>query len=157
MVNGAGAYAATEMKITVERTSAQEIQPHRKPPPPSDLPDKPIFPRKPPRRKPKTSGAGVRLKREPGASSAKRSSRPETPLLRWKFDEGNVKSNLVEEEKSSGEAGRKSGRRTRAVVSARKLGAGLWRLRLPESEADVGATLGHQVMVPRHGNFLIFS
>lgn len=141
------------MKITVERTSAQEIQHPLNPPPPSDLPDKPIFPRKPPRRKTKTPGGGVRLKRESGAPSAKRSSRPETPLLRWKFDERNDKSNSVEEEKSSGEFCRKSGRRNRAVVSARKLAAGLWRLRLPEFQTNVGQRVGLQVVfLLRHCN-----
>ncbi|KAI3466247.1 hypothetical protein Pfo_022910 [Paulownia fortunei] len=132
------------MKITVERTSAREAQPPLNPPPPSDLSEKPSFPRKPPRRKTKTSGSGVRLKRESGALYAKRNSRPETPLLRWKFDEGNGKNNSVEEVKSSGEVGRKSGRRIRAVVSARKLAAGLWRLRMPEFQTNVGQRLGLQ-------------
>ncbi|KAL7143178.1 hypothetical protein ABFS83_08G173600 [Erythranthe nasuta] len=131
------------MKVTVERTTAsREIQRPPNPPPPSDLSDKPIFPRKPPRRKTRAPGAGVRLKRDP---SAKRSSRPETPLLRWKFEEPNVQTNSVEEEeKSSGEAGRKINRRRRAVVSARKLGAGLWRLGLPEVQANDAQKLGLQ-------------
>ncbi|KAK6132943.1 hypothetical protein DH2020_033327 [Rehmannia glutinosa] len=141
------------MKITVERTSAREIeiQPPQNPPPPPDLPHKFSFPPKPPRRRKKTPGAGVRLKRESGAPSAKRGSRPETPLLRWKFDEGNGKNNPVEEDKSSGEAGRKSGRRIRSVVSARKLAAGLWRLSLPEIQTNVGQRVGLQSGVDHFG------
>ncbi|KAK4439798.1 hypothetical protein Salat_0314700 [Sesamum alatum] len=138
------------MKITVERTSVQEAhhpRPTLTPLPPSDLSYKPTFPGKPPRRKPKTSGAGVRVRRE----STKRSSRPETPLLRWKFDESNDKINSVEEEKSSGEVGRKSGRRVRPVVSARKLGAGLWRLHLPELQTNGGGRLGLQFGDARFG------
>ncbi|GFP98139.1 uncharacterized protein at5g41620, partial [Phtheirospermum japonicum] len=119
--------------------------------PPSDLPGNPGFPRKPPRRRTKAPGAGVRLKREPGAPSAKRSSRPETPLLRWKFDEacGDYKS--AEEDKSAGEAARKCRRRTRPVVSARKLAAGLWRLRLPEFDTNVGRRVGLQSGVDHLG------
>ncbi|KAL6544469.1 hypothetical protein OROMI_023331 [Orobanche minor] len=132
------------MKITVERTGARQAQPPVNPPPPSDLAENPSFPRKPPRRRSKTGGAGVRLKRECGAASAKRSSRPETPSLRWKFDEGSGMNNFVEEIKSSDEAGRKCKRRIRSVVSARKLAAGLWRLRLPEFQTNVGQRLGLQ-------------
>ncbi|KAL0353643.1 UNVERIFIED_CONTAM: hypothetical protein Sangu_0945600 [Sesamum angustifolium] len=133
------------MKITVGRTGVQEAQhlrPTPSPLPPSDLSYKPSFPGKPPRRKPKTSAAGVRVKRE----SAKRSSRPETPLLRWKFDESNDKITSVEDEieKPSSEVGRRSGRRVRPVVSARKLGAGLWRLHLPEFQTGGGGRLGLQ-------------
>ncbi|KAL0443376.1 UNVERIFIED_CONTAM: hypothetical protein Slati_2060300 [Sesamum latifolium] len=142
------------MKITVERTSVQEAQrprPTLSPLPPSDLSCKPTFTGKPPRRKPKTSAAGVRVKRE----SAKRSSRPETPLLRWKFDESNDKINSVEDEneneKPSCEVGRKSGRRVRPVVSARKLGAGLWRLHLPEFQTGGGGRLGLQSGDARFG------
>ncbi|PIN11176.1 hypothetical protein CDL12_16225 [Handroanthus impetiginosus] len=131
------------MKITVGRTGAQEIQ-HpgvaQGPIPSSDLSHKPTFPRKSPRRKTKPSGAAVRLKRE----SSKRSSRPETPLLRWKFDEPNDENNSVEEEKSSGEVARKGGRRVKPVVSARKLGAALWRLHLPEFQTNVPKSLGLQ-------------
>ncbi|KAK6132883.1 hypothetical protein DH2020_033363 [Rehmannia glutinosa] len=141
------------MKITVERTSAREIeiQPPQNPPPPPDLPDKFSFPPKPPRRRKKTPAAGVRLKRESGAPSVKRGSRPETPLLRWKFDEGNGENNPVEEDKSSGEACRKSGRRIRSVVSARKLAAGLWRLQLPEIQTNVGQRVGIQSGVDHFG------
>ncbi|KAG8386128.1 hypothetical protein BUALT_Bualt03G0116800 [Buddleja alternifolia] len=121
------------MKITVERSSAQQIR-HPKltssPSSPSDLPQKHTFPRKPPRRKTKTSGVGARVKRE----SSKRGSRPETPLLRWKFGE----SNSLVEEKPSGEVGRRSGRKVRAAVSARKLGAALWPLHLPEFHTNGG-------------------
>ncbi|KAL0302039.1 UNVERIFIED_CONTAM: hypothetical protein Sradi_6480700 [Sesamum radiatum] len=129
------------MKITVERASAQEIQPPLNPPPLSDIPDKPSFQRKPPRRKTRPSAAGVRLKRESGVASVKRSSRPETPLLRWKFDEGSGKNSSVQDE---GGVDWKSCRRVRAAVSARKLAAGLWRLRLPEFQTNVGQRVGLQ-------------
>ncbi|KAK2990012.1 hypothetical protein RJ640_004690 [Escallonia rubra] len=107
------------------------------PSPDSDLLLKPNS-RKPPHRKirnPGFSGAGVKLKRE-GAPPGKR-SRPETPLLRWKFDDGKQKDGSVKEEKLAPEAGRKIGRKVRkggeVVVSTRKLAAGLWRLQLPEA------------------------
>ncbi|XP_057795323.1 uncharacterized protein LOC131011571 isoform X2 [Salvia miltiorrhiza] len=122
------------MKVTIEKGVGQQIQqPTRNPPPPSDLPEKPGFPpRKPPRRK---TRPGVRLRRESGAPTAKRSSRPETPLLRWKFDEGNQKNVAVDEEvEEAGEPGR---RRNRSGVSSRKLAAGLWRLRLAELQDNV--------------------
>lgn len=126
------------MKVTVEKGVGQQIQPPRNPPPPSDLPEKPGFPpRKPPRRK---SRGGVRLRRE--SPNAKRSSRPETPLLRWKFDEGNEKSVAVEEEVRNGR------RRNRAGVSSRKLAAGLWRLRLAELQDNGGQEVGLQVVLP---------
>ncbi|KAL3636769.1 hypothetical protein CASFOL_019068 [Castilleja foliolosa] len=136
------------MKITVEKPGAPRTQPSPNPPPPSDLPGNP---RKPPRRRTKAPVAGVRLKRESGAPSAKRSSRPETPLLRWKFDEGCGGYKSAEEDKSGGEAGRKKCRRsTKSVVSSRKLAAGLWRLRLPEFE-NVGRRIGLQSGVDHLG------
>ncbi|XP_042066738.1 uncharacterized protein LOC121809951 isoform X2 [Salvia splendens] len=92
--------------------------------------EKGVAPEKPPRRK---TRSGVRLRRESGAPAAKRSSRPETPLLRWKFDEKNVA--VEEEEDKSGEVAR---RRKRAGASSRKLAAGLWRLRLAELQDNVG-------------------
>lgn len=141
MCNG-GAYAAAKMKVTIEKAADREIRPPPNPPPPSDLSGKPGFPRKSPRRKTRSFGSGVRLKREAGAPNGKRSSRPETPLLRWKFDEGNEKNVAAEEEKSSVEVARKSRRRNRAAVSSRKLAAGLWRLRLAELRADVGQRSG---------------
>lgn len=132
------------MKVTVEKAVDREIRPRPNPPPPSDLHDKPSFPRKPPRRKTRSFGGGVRLKREAVTPNGKRNSRPETPLLRWKFDEGNEKNVAVEEEKSSGEVGRTTRRRNRAAVSSRRLAAGLWRLRLTELQADVGQRVGLQ-------------
>lgn len=84
---------------------------------------------RPPRRKarsPGYSGTGVRF------SAVKRSSRPETPLVHWKFDDGGDK---VKEERSSAapEFGLKSRRKVKEAVSARTLAAVLWRLQLPES------------------------
>ncbi|KAL1567016.1 hypothetical protein AAHA92_02547 [Salvia divinorum] len=113
------------MKVTIEKGASPQIQPPRDP---SDLPGFP--PRKPPRRK---THSGVRLRRESGAPTTKRSSRPETPLLRWKFDENNVAA----EEEKAGEAARNGRRRNRAGVSSRKLAAGLWWLRLAELQDNV--------------------
>ncbi|KAL3851213.1 hypothetical protein ACJIZ3_013095 [Penstemon smallii] len=102
------------MKITEERTIPQPL--HQ-----SDLP------KKPPRRKTRASVAGIRLKKDSGAPSLKKSSRPETPLLRWKF---NDKNNSIEEEVNSSQL--------KAVVSSRKLAADLWRLHSPESQTGDG-------------------
>ncbi|KAL6965539.1 hypothetical protein U1Q18_036589 [Sarracenia purpurea var. burkii] len=71
------------------------------------------------------SAAGVRLKKD-GALPGKL-SRPETPLLRWKFD-GKAKGGLFKEGRSPPELVQKSNRKVRwggkeAVLSARKLAA----------------------------------
>ncbi|KAK4341852.1 hypothetical protein RND71_037668 [Anisodus tanguticus] len=100
--------------------------------PDSDLLNKPF--RKPSRRKIKNSGAcaGVRLKRDIGGAPGGKRSRPNTPLLRWKYNE-DVNDNACSlEDKSTVGVGRKYGRKDRNLVSARKLAAGLWRLQLPE-------------------------
>ena len=96
--------------------------------------------RKPPRRKSRTPAGGARLKRD-GAAGGRR-SRPETPLLRWKFDDTErekVASVLDVDENIAPEHGRRSGRKVRksreVTVSARRLAAGLWRLQLPEVDA----------------------
>ncbi|MFS7940684.1 putative protein BRANCHLESS TRICHOME [Helianthus anomalus] len=112
--------------------------------PDSDLLQKPIS-KKQSSRKTRNSGGGVRLKRDGVPAAGKRGSRPETPLLRWKFADGkevdeDVKDVEVESHKQV-VVGRKSGRKMRrggdvATVSARKLAAGLWRLQPP----DVGGT-----------------
>ncbi|PSS06136.1 hypothetical protein CEY00_Acc19409 [Actinidia chinensis var. chinensis] len=92
--------------------------------PDSDLQPKPK-PQKPSRRKASCSAAGVRLRRD-GATAGRR-SRPETPLLRWKFDDG------AKEQRPQLETGRESRRRRKeAVVSGRKLAAVLWKLLPPE-------------------------
>ncbi|XP_059664791.1 uncharacterized protein LOC132311085 [Cornus florida] len=108
-------------------------------PPDSDLLHKPTS-RRPPRRKTRNSGLsgdGVRLRID-GTPVGKR-SRPETPLLRWKFKDGE-KGVGVKDESSPPEFGRRSargvGRGAEVVVSARKLAGGLWRLQLPEVAAD---------------------
>ncbi|KAI3673804.1 hypothetical protein L6452_39934 [Arctium lappa] len=122
--------------------------------PDSDLLEKPIL-RKQVSRKSRNSGGGGRRRRDGGAAVGRRGSRPETPLLRWKFDEG---KEVVEEEKGgdfeSGkppEGGRKSGRKVKggkdaaATVSARKLAAGLWRLQLPEVRVNGGGGGGGEL------------
>ncbi|KAL3652268.1 hypothetical protein CASFOL_001949 [Castilleja foliolosa] len=122
------AFAATTMNITLEKPGAAQTQPFPNPPPPSDLLGNPDFERKPHRRR----------KKAPGALSVKWSSRPEPPLLKWKFNDccGEYKS--VEKDKSAGEAGRKCQRRTRSVASARNLPAGISRLGLPEFDSNAG-------------------
>ncbi|KAL2496309.1 hypothetical protein Fot_40066 [Forsythia ovata] len=150
------------MKITREKSKFQETQLPKAPRNSllkSDLSFKPTLPRKPHPRKTKTSSIGVRLKRESGAPSGKRSGRPETPLLRWKFDEENDNNASTRKEKSSGEVSRKGGRRIRTVISARKLGAALWRIHSPEFQTKGGQSLGFQfgndhVGVPIHGHHI---
>lgn len=133
------------MKITVERANTRETHPTGRSAglaPPSDLSHKSSFMRKPPRRKSKTPRFGVLLRREVGVSSVKRSSHPDTPLLKWKVDEGNEESDSEKNEKSLPKAGRGSGE----VVSARKLAAGLWRLHLPEFQIIGGRSSAIQVV-----------
>lgn len=101
--------------------------------PDSDLLQNPFCSRKPPRRKIKNSGgAGVRLRRDIAGAPGGKRSRPSTPLLRWKYNEDVNDNACTWEDKSTVELGRKSGRKVRNLVSARKLAAGLWRLQLPE-------------------------
>ncbi|KAI3717896.1 hypothetical protein L1987_69807 [Smallanthus sonchifolius] len=113
--------------------------------PDSDLLQKPIS-RKQSSRKTRSSGGGVRLKRDGVPAVGKRGSRPETPLLRWKFGEGKEgdeeeKDGEVESEKQS-DSGRKMRRgRDVAAVSARKLAAGIWRLQLPDVRGTGGGEL----------------
>lgn len=76
-------------------------------------------------------------------------SRPETPLLKWKIEERDGGSSGVEEaEESENKSVHESNQRGRrrgskgggreAVVSARKLAAGIWRLQLQEAVASEG-------------------
>ncbi|XP_074380266.1 uncharacterized protein LOC141721304 isoform X2 [Apium graveolens] len=112
----------------------------------SDLPKlrQPSTIRKPPHRKPRTTAAGVRLKRD-GAPVGKR-SRPETPLSKWKVNEV-VKDAPVEDD-SVTELTRKNVRKINkkkdVLISARKLAAGLWRLQLPEAPKNVGNRLENE-------------
>lgn len=87
------------------------------------------------RQKSRLPGNGVRLRKDSAVNKSHMSSRPETPLLRWKFNEGGEDTELSNEEKEETlppDDSRKVGRRVNAVVSARKLGAGIWRMQLPE-------------------------
>uniref|UniRef100_A0A7N0TY40 Uncharacterized protein n=1 Tax=Kalanchoe fedtschenkoi TaxID=63787 RepID=A0A7N0TY40_KALFE len=79
-----------------------------------------------------------------------RRSRPETPLLRWKFDDKEKeevkeddKEKEEEEEVAAVESEKKCGRRAlkkdAVMVSARKLAAGLWKL-----QPDVAAGTGRE-------------
>lgn len=123
------------MNITVKTTTGASQLSHR--PPPSDLSR-----RKTPRRKTKTFGGGLRSERE----SSKRSVHRDTPLVKWMLDEFTHKSNSVEKrEKSPPEVARKSGGTVRPAVSARKLGAGIWRLQSPEFGTNGRQSLGFQV------------
>ncbi|KAE8704355.1 ubiquitin thioesterase OTU1 isoform 1 [Hibiscus syriacus] len=81
-----------------------------------------------------------RWKRVGGAPVLGRRSRPETPLLKWKVEEKEkgceAEEELAEEEEDGRRGGSRGCRRKGASkVSARKLAAGLWRLRLPETAA----------------------
>ncbi|KAF5727961.1 hypothetical protein HS088_TW21G00101 [Tripterygium wilfordii] len=62
-----------------------------------------------------------------------RRSRPETPLLKWKTED-KEKTAAVEDEEL--ERDRRGRGRSSKVVSARKLAAGLWRMQLPETDAN---------------------
>ncbi|KAF8414088.1 hypothetical protein HHK36_002087 [Tetracentron sinense] len=87
-------------------------------------------------RNPGFSGAGIRLKKD-GVAAGKRSG-PATPLLRWKFDEGD----LTFADDKAPESGRKSSGKGKnggeISVSARKLAAGLWMLQSPEIPSGGG-------------------
>ncbi|KAL6970888.1 hypothetical protein U1Q18_030568 [Sarracenia purpurea var. burkii] len=83
-----------------------------------------------------------RQKSEPGPDLAGKRCRPETALLRWKFD-GGAKGGLFKEGRSPPEVVQKSNRKVRgggkeAVVSARKLAAVLWWLQQPEVPPTTG-------------------
>ncbi|KAI3820528.1 hypothetical protein L1987_08076 [Smallanthus sonchifolius] len=129
------------MKIT-GKTDLPAIKPSKVPniTPDSDLLQKPIS-RKQSSRKTRNPAGGVRLKRDGVPAAGKRGSRPETPLLRWKFVEGKEDVD-VESDKQPG-PGWKSGRKMRrggdvATVSARKLAAELWRLQPPDVSKNNG-------------------
>ncbi|KAH7845460.1 hypothetical protein Vadar_002372 [Vaccinium darrowii] len=64
-------------------------------------------------------------------------SRPETPLLSWKFHGGEKCRNVEckEERSPPPKVGRSSGRK----LSARELAAVLWRMHLPEAFVDTGS------------------
>ncbi|KAK9080658.1 hypothetical protein SSX86_000416 [Deinandra increscens subsp. villosa] len=108
--------------------------------PDSDLLQKPIS-KKQPNRKTRNPGGGVRVKRDGAPAAGKRGSRPETPLLRWKFVEGKKEENDVDVDVESDKhvgGGRKSCRKT---VTARKLGAALWRLQPPDVDVTGGGEI----------------
>ncbi|XP_055801287.1 uncharacterized protein LOC129870501 isoform X2 [Solanum dulcamara] len=110
-----------------------------------DLFQKSTNTRKPPRRKTNNFTAGVKLRRDIGGTTPKgRRSRPETPLLRWKFNEDIHENASVKEETSPLELDRKCSRNNvRPVVSVRKLAAGLFRQQqLPE--VNHGQKLGFE-------------
>lgn len=129
------------MKITGGKPELPAVLSSRlsNPLPEVDLLQKPVQSKKPPRRRSKGSGNGVRLRKD---ASGKRSSRPETPLLRWKFDEGGD-SKVEENETLPAEVARRNNRKVKTFVSARKLAAGIWRMQLPEVQA-AGEGLGFQ-------------
>ncbi|CAN4117348.1 unnamed protein product [Withania somnifera] len=108
-----------------------------------DLLHQPLNARKPLRRKTNNFSTGVKLRRDIGGITQNgRRSRPETPLLPWKFNEDIHENASVKEETSPLELDRKCSRSVRTVVSARKLPAGLFRQQLPE--INHGQKLGFQ-------------
>lgn len=131
------------MKITSGKTELPTRQ--LNPLPDGDILQKSVQSKKPTRRKSKGSGNGVRLRKD-----GKRSSRPETPLLRWKFNEVGDDNNGVNMEENesppvAAEPGRRNSRKMKSIVSARKLAAGIWRMQLPEvPTAGGGERLGFQ-------------
>ncbi|KAG9454046.1 hypothetical protein H6P81_006950 [Aristolochia fimbriata] len=99
----------------------------------SDLPPQRRNERKGARRRsrnPRFSGFGVRLRRE-GVGSGRRAG-PATPLLRWKFDDGDVSVDAGKSGEVGGRGRRKEKNGDDVLVSARKLAAGLWHLMVPE-------------------------
>ncbi|KAK4373921.1 hypothetical protein RND71_004598 [Anisodus tanguticus] len=126
-------------KITANESELPAITFHE-----VDLFQKPKTTRKPPRRKKNNNFAvGVNLRRDniEGTPNARR-SRPETPLLRWKFNEDiHDNDSSIKEETSPLERDRKC---SRNVVSARKLAAGLFRQQLLP-EINHGQKLGFQL------------
>ena len=106
------------------------------------------------RRRPRTPLAQFRKN---GAPTGRR-SRPETPLLKWKTHEKGKNDDPLEDDENKSSAGFGGGRakgnkkQKEAVVSVRKLAAGLWRLQLPETTAV--ARFG--VQVTRFGVFDFF-
>ncbi|XP_071703140.1 uncharacterized protein [Rutidosis leptorrhynchoides] len=128
--------------------------------PDSDLLHKPIS-EKQSTRKTRNSVGGVRLKRDGPPAAGKRGSRPGTPLLRWKFVEGNKKdeedTDVDVESENHSDSGRINGRKLRkgrdaVAVSARKLAVGLWRLQLPEVGVNGSGELCN---VPKNNGFEI--
>ncbi|KAK6946906.1 hypothetical protein RJ641_000379 [Dillenia turbinata] len=90
--------------------------------------------KKPHRRKVKNavfSGAGG-VKGDK-AQGGKKSGGPATPLLKWKFNDGDFS---VADEEMPGKGRRKARREKEALVSARKLAAILWGLQSPEIPAE---------------------
>lgn len=144
--------ATTELPTTIPAILSSRA---RNASPDSDLISKRSS-RKPPRRKARTPAGGARLKRD-GAAGGRR-SRPETPLLRWKFDdiEREKDANVLDvDEKIAPEHGRRSGRKVRkgreVTVSSRRLASGLWRLQLPEVDAAHGGRWSRQKSEDRLG------
>ncbi|CBI26633.3 unnamed protein product, partial [Vitis vinifera] len=144
--------ATTELPTTIPAILSSRA---RNASPDSDLISKRSS-RKPPRRKARTPAGGARLKRD-GAAGGRR-SRPETPLLRWKFDdiEREKDANVLDvDEKIAPEHGRRSGRKVRkgreVTVSSRRLASGLWRLQLPGVDAAHGGRWSRQKSEDRLG------
>ncbi|KAF8023731.1 hypothetical protein BT93_F1043 [Corymbia citriodora subsp. variegata] len=106
---------------------------------PAPRPDLPLQAARTPRRTPRRKA----LLRKAGAPAGKRSSRPETPLLKWRTTEDKERNVLPvdggddEDGRSLPQARRRSRRRD-APVSSRKLAAVLWRLQLTEAEGGHG-------------------
>ncbi|GAA0149464.1 hypothetical protein LIER_08625 [Lithospermum erythrorhizon] len=93
----------------------------------------PLNPKRPSRRKIKNLDSGVRRKKSGSRvdEGGQRRSKPETPLLKWKFHE----------EDGSGGGGRK----VRDLVLVRKLGGVLWRMQLPDGPTNGGENQDFEV------------
>ncbi|OWM88759.1 coiled-coil domain-containing protein 102A-like [Punica granatum] len=124
------------MKIT-GRPTVPANTPAPAPPKSPNLPPHPdLLPSKASQRPPRRR---TRLRRA-GPPTGKRSSRPETPLLKWKTDEGERNAvSIDDDDEEDALPGAPRRRRRRDVpVSARKLAAVLWRLNLPDTVVPDG-------------------
>ncbi|XP_047332063.1 uncharacterized protein LOC124935689 [Impatiens glandulifera] len=105
---------------------------------------------------PARSVAGLRVRRD-GSAPVGRRSRPETPLLRWKYNEGENDVRLTGERLFPPECGRRSGRKTSGkekvtAVSARKLAGVLWRMNLPETPAAIPGQENDTPCLPKNSH-----
>lgn len=79
-----------------------------------------------------------------GGAYGGRRSGPGTPLLRWKFDNGDRQGEVAPE--VGGKGRRKKSCDGAPAVSARRLAAGLWKLHLPEFASGGGEGRRGQVV-----------
>lgn len=111
-------------------------------------------------RNPGRPAAGVRVRRDASVPVGRR-SRPETPFLRWKYNEGDNGVPLTGERLFPPDCNRRSGRKTSCkekvkAVSARKLAGVLWRMQLPETTAAIAGQDADTPCLPTKNSHLGF-